>query len=168
MPLGQVYRDVQRLGADALATAVGAYVLVGRPQVPQQDAWTYRTATGTGPPNVELTVAGLAMDMVCWLLRKKDGVRTFQDTLLLGRAPTNDLVVPDGSVSKLHARLHVEKDTVRLTDADSRNGTKLNGKRVDTKKGVTLKHQDVVGVGDVQMRYLDTRQLHTLLRGVKF
>ena len=50
----------------------------------------------------------------------------------LGRAEDNDLVLPDIGVSRRHARIVVEDDTIRFDDLGSGNGTFFNGQRVDS------------------------------------
>jgi class 3 adenylate cyclase len=45
----------------------------------------------------------------------------------LGRADENDIVLGGDLVSRKHARLHVEGDTLRVEDLGSRNGSRVNG-----------------------------------------
>jgi DNA-binding NtrC family response regulator len=53
------------------------------------------------------------------------------DELVVGRSDGADLRLPDGSVSGVHARLSVlESGAVQVEDLDSRNGTLINGERV--------------------------------------
>lgn len=51
-------------------------------------------------------------------------------SLLLGRGSECDLVVEDALVSRMHARIHVEPDGVRVEDLYSTNGVYLNGERI--------------------------------------
>ena len=50
----------------------------------------------------------------------------------IGRGPGADLVLPNDTVSKVHARLSYDRDTqrVRIVDLNSSNGTFLNGQRI--------------------------------------
>jgi hypothetical protein len=48
----------------------------------------------------------------------------------VGRAADNDLIIPDPDVSRHHARLELERDTWRVTDLESTNGTWLNGEQI--------------------------------------
>jgi adenylate cyclase len=48
----------------------------------------------------------------------------------IGRAPDNAVVISHASLSRRHACLFVERDAVRLTDLDSKNGTFVHGVRI--------------------------------------
>ncbi|HSE39431.1 MAG TPA: ATP-binding protein [Acidobacteriota bacterium] len=71
----------------------------------------------------------------------KDGPNT------VGRARDNDIVILDQSLSRHHARIDVGPNRVRIIDLQSRNGTWLNGKKVE--EGV-LTHGDSIKWGDVR------------------
>ncbi len=58
----------------------------------------------------------------------------------IGRAPDNDLVLDSLSVSRHHARLEVTAGVVRLIDAESANGTYVNG---------VATASDILAVGDI-------------------
>jgi adenylate cyclase len=47
--------------------------------------------------------------------------------LIVGRAPTSDVVIADPSVSRRHAELSAEGTSVSMRDLDSANGTLVNG-----------------------------------------
>jgi putative nucleotidyltransferase with HDIG domain len=52
------------------------------------------------------------------------------ETKTLGRAAQADVIVDDPSLSRLHARLHVDQaGTLRVEDIDSTNGVLINGMR---------------------------------------
>lgn len=51
--------------------------------------------------------------------------------LTIGRDPLVELVVPDEAISRRHARLARAPDGILLEDLGSRNGTVVNGERVD-------------------------------------
>lgn len=52
--------------------------------------------------------------------------------ITVGRVPTNDVVIDDGSLSRFHAyfQFDTRKSVWTLTDADSQNGTLLQGKKI--------------------------------------
>ena len=51
-------------------------------------------------------------------------------SLTLGRSSTNDVFLPDRTLSRVHARLDQKPEGLVLTDLGSRNGTQLNGSRI--------------------------------------
>ncbi len=53
------------------------------------------------------------------------------ERLLIGRAPESDIVLDDGSVSRRHAELVWRGGTWVIHDIGSRNGTVLNGRRIE-------------------------------------
>src|SRR5215469_14151395 len=69
--------------------------------------------------------------------------------LRIGRAPDNDVVVPDPGVSQYHAELRQEAGGYRLVDLDSRNGTFVNEQRVTA---AMVSDGDLVGVGSATFR----------------
>jgi pSer/pThr/pTyr-binding forkhead associated (FHA) protein len=78
-------------------------------------------------------------------LREPGPVPSPQDqTVRIGRAPDNDLVVPDPSVSGHHAELRTAPDGCQIVDLGSLNGTFVNEHRVTT---ATLREGDLVGFG---------------------
>ena len=67
-------------------------------------------------------------------------------TTRIGRAFGNDVVIPDVLASDHHATLVTTPEGVRIQDADSANGTFVNGQRVNN---AALKPNDVVTIGNV-------------------
>jgi ABC-type multidrug transport system ATPase subunit len=70
-------------------------------------------------------------------------------TLRIGRAPGNDIVVPDLSVSRYHAELRMTGGAYQIVDLDSHNGTYVNGQRVNS---APLADGDLVGIGSSTFR----------------
>ncbi|WP_317441633.1 FHA domain-containing protein [Streptomyces collinus] len=88
-----------------------------------------------------------------------------RNTVRIGRADTNDLVVDDLTVSRHHAELRADADGVReIVDLGSHNGTYLNGRPVDR---APVRPGDIIGIGHVtyclvgdELRaYLDTGEV---------
>jgi PAS domain S-box-containing protein len=73
------------------------------------------------------------------------------DSTVLGRHPNCDLVLPDETVSRHHARIIRNADTYYVEDLSSRNGTYLNGRRVD---GATrLNDNDHIQIHEIILSY---------------
>jgi len=64
--------------------------------------------------------------------------------LVVGRAGDCDITLEDGLVSRRHARIWCDADTWRIEDLGSRNGTRVNGKKVGT---AALADGDLVSIG---------------------
>jgi hypothetical protein len=66
--------------------------------------------------------------------------------LQIGRAPDNDIVLNDGSVSKHHAQLVINSsDDVGIVDLNSTNGTSVNGAKIVGYQ--KLGENDIVKIG---------------------
>ena len=76
--------------------------------------------------------------------------------ITVGRVETNDVVVDDASVSRFHAWFqHDDKAaTWFVTDAESKNGTFVDGARLDPKKRTKLKDGGTVRFGEASMRFM--------------
>jgi ABC-type multidrug transport system ATPase subunit len=66
----------------------------------------------------------------------------------IGRAPDSDILVPDVLASRHHAMLVPTPHGVRIQDANSINGTFVNGERV---KDAVLRENDVVTIGNFDL-----------------
>jgi FOG: FHA domain len=55
-------------------------------------------------------------------------------TLRIGRAPENDIVVSDPTVSRQHAEIRNVSGAYRIVDLDSSHGTFVNGQRVTERR----------------------------------
>ena len=71
-------------------------------------------------------------------------------SVTLGRDEGNQVVLDDAAVSRVHARVDCTDGGVSITDLGSRNGTLVNGERVET---ALLKPGDVVAVGGTSWRF---------------
>ena len=69
--------------------------------------------------------------------------------LRIGRAPDNDIVLSDLSVSGHHAELRNVAGAYRIVDLDSSNGTFVNEQRVTA---ALLSDGDIIGLGDSAFR----------------
>jgi sigma-B regulation protein RsbU (phosphoserine phosphatase) len=65
--------------------------------------------------------------------------------IVIGRSSRSDLVVPDLSLSRIHAEIYREGDKFLVKDAGSKNGTYLNDRPVSTP--TALRKGDKIGVG---------------------
>lgn len=68
----------------------------------------------------------------------------------IGRLPDRDLVVLDPGASRVHAEIRLTTDGYRLVDADSANGTVIDGQRV---RDHLLCDGDVIRIGDAVITF---------------
>lgn len=69
----------------------------------------------------------------------------------MGKGPRNDIVIADPAVSASHALIKVEGKTYTVSDLGSRNGTFLNGEKIDGPRN--LNHGDVIGLGLTKLTF---------------
>jgi pSer/pThr/pTyr-binding forkhead associated (FHA) protein len=65
----------------------------------------------------------------------------------VGRADEMDLILPNVSVSRHHARFLVSSAGLRVEDTGSQNGVHVNGEKLDSEAGQDLTTGDVVSIG---------------------
>jgi adenylate cyclase len=86
-------------------------------------------------------------------LTSTDGIHTFDlregVALVVGRAPTSDIPIIDPTISRRHAEVQANGETVQVRDLGSSNGTFVNGAKVET---ATLGNGDTVTFGKVAFR----------------
>jgi hypothetical protein len=74
--------------------------------------------------------------------------------LNVGRVSDNDLSLNDSSVSKIHAALVMNSQgTLLIADTGSTNGTFINGRRISYGESRQIEDGDVVGFGDIEVRF---------------
>ena len=80
---------------------------------------------------------------------------TFYDTVGIGRGKDGSMyekylpIMGDGRVSKIHCAIIHRGDKLYLKDEGSRNGTYLNGERID--RPVVLQRDDIIGIGETRL-----------------
>jgi transcriptional regulator with GAF, ATPase, and Fis domain len=89
------------------------------------------------------------------------------ESITIGRAPTNAICVKDERCSRNHAEVFQSQGQWTLRDLDSRNGTVVDGKRLQA--DYLLQAGDVIRIGNSQLAFVhDLSQAfpdsHTLLR----
>ncbi|MGQ9426038.1 FHA domain-containing protein [Gilvimarinus sp. F26214L] len=79
------------------------------------------------------------------------GAVELTDTLTIGRAADNTIVLDDGTVSARHANVNKKGDQYVITDANSTNGIFFGGKRVSDH---TFADGDVITLGTHEFEFL--------------
>ena len=96
-------------------------------------------------------------------------VQLQEDVYAVGRETSNNILIPDPSVSAHHARLKPGPDGWYVEDLNSSNGTYVNQRRVSYAK---LTNGDIIRFGNVDTEFLDdeftfTATSRSFLGGVK-
>jgi ABC-type multidrug transport system ATPase subunit/pSer/pThr/pTyr-binding forkhead associated (FHA) protein len=106
--------------------------------------------------SIQITFGGLAGGLRTQAAGKLDlGKLTSQPSVLIGRLPSCDLYMPHPSVSKNHAMITRQDGEISIRDLGSRNGTFVNGTRVNY---VRLRDGDEIQVGPFRLVYDGRRQ----------
>ena len=101
------------------------------------------TMTTTAPKNIEHDLAALTdSKTVEFVLGEKQ--------IYIGRKDTNDFVLDDDGVSRIHAYISYERHRHILKDAGSLNGTFVNKKQINR---CELKHGDKILIGNTLLVY---------------
>jgi hypothetical protein len=101
-------------------------------------------------------------DAEAWVVDGFGGAHAIGLTTGVGRSHDSELVVLASSVSREHAELRYHDDTWTVRDLGSRNGTLVNGVRVD---GATpLRGLSLLKVGDVALWFLPEVRQEPALR----
>ena len=69
----------------------------------------------------------------------------------IGRSDDNDVGIDHPSISRRHCRLHVEGDSWKVMDAESRNGVRVNG---EPYAAIGLRNGDIVEVGHLRFLFV--------------
>ena len=76
--------------------------------------------------------------------------------VLIGRAADLDLVLVEDMVSRKHAKLTIERDTITIMDLGSTNGTYVNGEKIKRRE---VKDQDRILIGTSIVKVIRASQL---------
>lgn len=78
------------------------------------------------------------------------------ESIVMGRSSSCDVSLedPDASISRKHVQIEMIKDVWMITDLGSRNGTELNGTKLDADRPTPLKSGDLIGIGPWSFRVL--------------
>lgn len=81
----------------------------------------------------------------------------------VGRIDTNDVPLDDASVSRFHAWLQQDGKGWVLCDAESKNGTFCDGKRLEPKQKVAIKDKAKLKFGEVEVTFFSVDALIAMM-----
>ncbi len=116
------------------------------------------TARGVATPSSPAAVKNVTVHARINIGKEsEDGTLYFKPggkRLSVGRASDCDLSLAHPSVSKIHAAILMNHEgTLLVSDTGSVNGTFINGRRINYGEARQLEEGDVVGFGDVEIRF---------------
>jgi hypothetical protein len=168
--IDQIARDARVLDATSFQTRHGmAFLLHNGPLDPDRRAKRpQRTVvvdtSVTSPPPV--IGPQPSADLLVFPIRHT-GRSPYPRIITVGRTKNNDIILADIVVSKFHAFFKEEGGKLVLQDADSRNGTFVDGKLVPSSKqgkAVEVKPGCKVKFGMIEMWFVNALDLQQLAR----
>ena len=122
----------------------------------------------TGPVRTGNAQISTEMLQRCYFvvpLRKRatDESAVMQERISVGRTRNHDVVLRDRSVSKFHAYFQIEEDSVFVSDAGSKNGTRIGNDKV-TSARTQLAFGGVVTFGSIEVALCSAESLWEILR----
>jgi hypothetical protein len=85
----------------------------------------------------------------------KGAKSAFAFGITIGRTDNNDVVVRDEQVSRFHAYFQATPSGLALVDAESKNGTWVDGARLVPKRPMLLKGRSQISLGSLDLEYFD-------------
>ncbi|HHV30105.1 FHA domain-containing protein [Acetivibrio mesophilus] len=79
---------------------------------------------------------------------------TLRKSVIIGRNDKNDIVIKDPFISGIHAYIMAEGESVRIKDMGSKNGTFVNGVRLNEGEIIPLKDGDNIKIGHVKFLFV--------------
>ena len=84
---------------------------------------------------------------------KVEEAYTLDRSISIGREASNNVVIGDLFLSKRHAFFQVKDGQVFIEDLNSRNGTYLNGTRINQNEKIVLADGDKIKLGNVEFLF---------------
>lgn len=155
-PLADVLRRTRGLSRSEFEAFCAAPGLVFAPYSESGDTNFQTLAEGGGGPTGLAKLAFVA---------KRPEANAFSAMITLGRAPNNDLVLNADSVSKFHGYFILSGDQTDWVDANSANGSLLNGRRLTPKERTSLSSGDQLQLGELCATFYSRAGLLDFLLG---
>ncbi len=139
--------------------------VAAQPVQPSVRVMGFETQILTDQQMIELDLSeasdSVRVDRLRWLfshdryfviaLRKRTDDPTFLDRLSIGRSPNKDVVLRHPNVSKFHAWCEMDdQGTLYVADAESTNGTSLNGRKLSPRELTRVSSGDHLRFGSVE------------------
>jgi len=165
--LGDYTADIASMDPDAFAELHGQAFLIhhgplGKLQEPPAGASTLAIEGGSAEAGFDPRE-----DFLVFPVTHRSGRGPSIDPIWVGREEKNDVVIPDASVSSVHAYFVLDKGGMyRLQDLGSKNGSFIDNERVPSKDegpAVELKSVCRIRFGSVTLTFLMVRDFFNLV-----
>jgi hypothetical protein len=159
------YRNLAALGrAEFLASAApAAFVRFRAHDVNADETLPFDEQIDETMPIGNVTLGAL-VHMEIFPLVKKAGA-SFADRITIGRTSNNDLVLPDPSISRLHAYIRRDGRGWVVADGGSKNGSWLRGTSLEPRRERPLESRAVLRLGDIDLTFYSADDLFAVLGG---
>ena len=159
------FGDLRRLArAGTLARSEAPVLLVGF-QRPDDAIRQFRTQTEETVRGPVPALSEVLADLFTEVVRIEKGERNpYGDFIFVGRGSTSDLVLNDPSVSKSHAVFQYEAGRWFLKDNRARNGTHVDGRRLEPGERIALRSGAQIVLGAYAAYFLDAEHFDRALR----
>ncbi|MGZ3416300.1 MAG: FHA domain-containing protein [Polyangiales bacterium] len=87
-----------------------------------------------------------------------------EQMISVGRMPGADILIPDDSISRVHAWFRIESGTVSITDMGSSNGTRVNGARIEPRTPTRVFPSNRIHLGNVELTLVSAHECWKLVR----
>ncbi len=99
-------------------------------------------------------------------VRKRRDSNAFAMMITLGRAPNNDLVIPDQRVSKFHAYFRRLGQQWTINDANSMNGTWVGDKPIPADRSAPLESGSSIRIAEtLELVFLEPKAVFERMKG---
>lgn len=144
---------------------VGVLLKDKKVETDDEDGWSFNTSTSAMNVSIDGDEVGFILrnDDRYYPIKKAPGATAFANTILVGRAVSNDICITDSCVSKLHARILLQADGLTLADNDSHNGTMLGPERLEPHTKTPLAHGQWIFLGERGLQFLQLDELYDAL-----
>lgn len=171
VPISELKRKMSVSPQSLTSEFVSPVLLWGTPKLDDQDdiiLGTVAFSIGSGPGAVPGSNA--PQEPLVFHMKKATGkANAFAMGITVGRTENNDIAVDDPSISRFHAYFQQDARSGgwTLVDAESRNGTAVNGTALAANKPTPVSDGMLIRFGRVDMRFYEPASFLKYLKTLK-
>jgi hypothetical protein len=165
-PLHDYLHTLERLGREAfLRDHPDPVLVITHLEESPAESWTgFNTLPSSTETNDSAEIKTERLKVA--VISKSPG-SPWRGRISVGRARNTDVMIQTATISKLHAHFTVDEGGgVRITDAGSQNGTRVNGTLLERDAPASLNSGDLVGFGTVDATFYSAAGFCEFLTGL--